>query len=304
MATRWTSKLTGQKIDETIDYVCNPNLLDNWYFANPVNQRGQTEYSGNKVYTIDRWMLSQATGTLTVDSGQITYTAGTATVQIRQYIEAQLPDGYYTLSFLLPDKSIYYLVMKKSGNSYNYLKSDGSLGVTSAGVGAQVSSNNSKDTVFVYIPAGASLSLVAAKFEFGSQQTLAHQDADGNWVLNEIPDYGEQLARCQRYYQVFDCTNAYVVIAFGHATETTVFRGLIPTLVAMRTTPAIEFTGASKSLVLHGNSSAVSASSAPYSAIKADINGAGFIMTVSSLTKKETYVLQAYGCKLELRADL
>ena len=43
----------------------------------------------------------------------------------------------------------------------------------------------------------------AAKLELGSQQTLAHQDADGNWVLNEIPDYGEQLARCQRYFQTF-----------------------------------------------------------------------------------------------------
>ena len=45
--------------------------------------------------------------------------------------------------------------------------------------------------------------LVAIKLELGDQQTLAHQDADGNWVLNEIPDYGEQLARCQRYFQTF-----------------------------------------------------------------------------------------------------
>ena len=43
----------------------------------------------------------------------------------------------------------------------------------------------------------------AVKLALGSQQTLAHQDADGNWVLNEIPDYGEQLARCQRYFQLY-----------------------------------------------------------------------------------------------------
>ena len=38
--------------------ICNPNLLDNWYFANPVNQRGQTEYpaSNGVTYTIDRWV--------------------------------------------------------------------------------------------------------------------------------------------------------------------------------------------------------------------------------------------------------
>ena len=45
--------------------------------------------------------------------------------------------------------------------------------------------------------------LKAIKLELGSQQTLAHQDADGNWVLNEIPGYGEQLARCQRYFQLY-----------------------------------------------------------------------------------------------------
>ena len=43
----------------------------------------------------------------------------------------------------------------------------------------------------------------AIKLELGDTQTLAHQNADSNWVLNEIPDYGEQLARCQRYFQTF-----------------------------------------------------------------------------------------------------
>ena len=36
----------------------NPNLLDNWYFADPVNQRGQEEYTATG-YTIDRWRIAQ-----------------------------------------------------------------------------------------------------------------------------------------------------------------------------------------------------------------------------------------------------
>lgn len=43
---------------------------------------------------------------------------------------------------------------------------------------------------------------VGAKLEVGTQQTLAHQEGD-KWVLNEVPNYGEQLARCQRYYQLY-----------------------------------------------------------------------------------------------------
>ena len=40
----------------------------------------------------------------------------------------------------------------------------------------------------------------ATKLELGSQQTLAHQDAAGNWVLNDPPpDKTLELAKCQRY---------------------------------------------------------------------------------------------------------
>ena len=41
----------------------NENLLDNWYFADPINQRGQTEYTEGG-YTIDRWILWGTDGTV------------------------------------------------------------------------------------------------------------------------------------------------------------------------------------------------------------------------------------------------
>ena len=66
----------------------------------------------------------------------------------------------------------------------------------------------------------------AVKLELGSQQTLAHQDADGNWILNEIPDYGEQLRRCQRYFQTFATQSL-------RPTDALDFRPV------MRTTPAL-----------------------------------------------------------------
>lgn len=43
--------------------------------------------------------------------------------------------------------------------------------------------------------------IIAAKLELGSVQTLAHQDADGNWVLNSPPpNRALELAKCQSYY--------------------------------------------------------------------------------------------------------
>ena len=43
----------------------------------------------------------------------------------------------------------------------------------------------------------------AAKLELGPVQTLARQDADGNWVLNDPPpNFALELAKCQRYQYV------------------------------------------------------------------------------------------------------
>ena len=48
------------------------------------------------------------------------------------------------------------------------------------------------------------MTVKAVKLELGSVQTLAHQDANGAWVLNEIPKFGDQLAECQRYCVAFN----------------------------------------------------------------------------------------------------
>lgn len=48
-----------------------------------------------------------------------------------------------------------------------------------------------------------SATMRACKLEVSDHQTLAHQDADGNWVLNDIPDPDMELLKCQKYYQLF-----------------------------------------------------------------------------------------------------
>jgi hypothetical protein len=40
------------------------------------------------------------------------------------------------------------------------------------------------------------------KLELGESQTLAHL-VNGEWQLNDIPNYAEELAKCQRYFQIF-----------------------------------------------------------------------------------------------------
>ena len=206
MATRWTSKHTGQKIDDTIDYVCNPNLLDNWYFANPVNQRGQTEYTPAwNGYSIDRWNVesdSEVVITLVNGGIHVKNTAST-TKQFKQTLpsELNLSGKMVTISLLAGDViGTVNCVFTQASEPY---QNSAACSVSTNGLfSASGSVLTGQQKFACNLEPGAEITLLAVKLELGTTQTLAHQE-NGNWVLNEIPDYGEQLARCQRYFQTF-----------------------------------------------------------------------------------------------------
>ena len=257
MATRWTSKHTGQKIDDTIDYVCNPNLLDNWYFGNPVNQRGQTEYTESG-YTFDRWLLYQWNATSIACSvatnGLRVYgeSSGSCSTSIKQFVEGLKAGCQVTASVLVTDftagVAVYLFIRTNSGVRLAHVRfsKPGLYSVTTT------LPDNFEGNLTIEIGQGGSdggngntdFTVLAIKLELGSQQTLAHQDANGNWVLNEIPDYGEQLRRCQRYFVNF---NPYKMAWFAMppavASNTTQAYSGITLPVAMRAQPVVSYGG-------------------------------------------------------------
>lgn len=181
------------KIPTTSGGGVNPNLLDNWYFGRPVNQRGKTEYTSN--YTIDRWWLQADTSLNVVDGGVNVI----GKWDIEQFFEKALPNGTYTLSLLYKDKTgsdplRLIAANRSSGDVAQKVTKDASglLSVTfTSGNCDKVLAGfaGSTDNVATFI---------AIKLELGDTQTLAHKGNE-KWVLNEIPDFGEQLRRCQRY---------------------------------------------------------------------------------------------------------
>ena len=71
------------------------------------------------------------------------------------------------------------------------------------------------------------------KLELGHRQTLAHKE-NNVWVLNEIPDYATELAKCQRYLRVFESPpNGYITA------NSKIFVSYIPALSGMRSNPAV-----------------------------------------------------------------
>nr|DAZ39552.1 MAG TPA: BppU domain protein [Caudoviricetes sp.] len=180
-------------------FPCNPNLLVNWYLGNPVNQRDVGGTISSAGYFLDRWKL--VSGSVTIGTDGITLN-GT----MQQVLETA-PPGTVTASALTP-----------------------------AGVGEVVPTYDSANKTVTVTAAGKKL--VAVKLELGSQQTLAHQE-NGKWVLNEIPDYGEELIRCMRYLQIistpYDTSGNGVAI--GYANNTVDLWVPIPLAVPMRISP-------------------------------------------------------------------
>ena len=181
-------------------FPCNPNLLDNWYFGNPVNQRGASGTISRLGYFFDRWKL--VSGSVTINSGGIVLNGTIA--QVLEYAAGQT----VTATVLTPD------------------------GVTDV---TPVYDDETK--TFTVTTQGKTIR--AVKLELGTQQTLAHQE-NGVWVLNEIPDYGEQLRRCQRYCFVWGYgAKKTSCLAVMQCVQPGVLFGLIPTPVTMRNNPVV-----------------------------------------------------------------
>lgn len=213
--------LTGQEIDALPNRLGNRNLLDNWYFAGggsrlPINSRGQTVYqvSGTEA-TIDRWILRNSNGagspsvTVQNDGVQVSFNAKTAS-NLQSFMQ-NVSDFYslagktVTLSCLIASNSL------SSGSCIMALWNSSSLGTNNAtvsgssvsvvGVTGLVTKTCTLPNPFTnpYLNMGifstdggkgvdGTIKFVAMKLELGDKQTLAHQE-NGEWVLNEVPDY-------------------------------------------------------------------------------------------------------------------
>lgn len=253
---------TEEEFRAVVGVRSNPNLLDNWYLADPINQRGQTEYTENEQYTIDQWYLrGTISSQLTVSSNGLTLVRqeGRSEALIAQvfedYVFQALVGKQVTLSFLTSGNELGFVTLivdpestmetirakttnciailyRWSGSHERHLQV--LIGCSwSAGESADV-----RDTI------------VAVKLELGPVQTLAHKDAFGTWVLNDPPpNKALELAKCQRYQlPLLDRSGNYgCPIGFG-VFQNTLGRIIIPTPTTMRGTPTLT--------VLNGNISA------------------------------------------------
>lgn len=190
----------------------NPNLLINWYFADPVNQRGQEEYTNNG-YTIDKWYVGQrdyGTSVIVDDIGVTFRVTSKGTNKNGAFVYQSLPSlkaGTYTYSVLVSQLNGSGLMgVDRDKAPWGVLSQEIPLKPGLNTVTFTIANDVGRIGIFLAkrVLDIVSFKFVAAKLELGSHQTLAHKDAAGNWVLNDPPpDKTLEMLKCQRYYQVF-----------------------------------------------------------------------------------------------------
>ena len=190
------------------------NLLDNSDFRNPVNQRGQTSYTG-AVYGIDRWEGTTSISALTVNDGYVTFGAGDTFNQHRQFINNDEVNLY--------GKTVTVACEDSSGNVY-----------CASGVcpNATPSSNtyigaNSVNGGLVRLVFDTSSNIYIQIYHSASTISLRWVALyEGAYTAETLPPYVPkgyvaELAECQRYYQKFsyDLSNNAINHVTGYATR-------------------------------------------------------------------------------------
>ena len=208
------------------------NLLDNSDFTNPVNQRGQKNYSGN-VYTIDRWRIGNSFSACTIGSDYVLYTASGGTSYPRQIIKPTALMGGKTLTAAVCTRG-------------------GLIAVTSGVLPAETVSTTTIFAPAVTISEGVTLLLRKATdgtidfmFQVNDGKSLTLRWAalyEGEYTRDNLPEYqakgfGAELAECRCYYYRILGNNKW--IATGAAVNTNEVRISIKLPTAMRIFPTV-----------------------------------------------------------------
>lgn len=216
--------MTNQQITPYVQAISNPNLLDNPWFT--INQRGQSSYTSDWVYTVDRWLKGESY-TLSVGNNGIS----ASVINIDHGHLSQRLDIYNNLV----GKTCTLSILKSTGEISS------ATGVVLSGIGTSMAISDNdiwcalvKDANFDFIALNfknTTTTVRAVKLELGSVSTLA---------MDTAPNTATELLKCQRYFVRYTGAG-YPEIC--HAIESSGLNawGLCFLPVPMRIKPSIAF---------------------------------------------------------------
>lgn len=248
-----TSRASVESVGNVKNMISNRNIVENWYFVGggsqlgdgifPINQREQTTYNSSGI-SIDRWSIA-ADMAITINDSHIAITNSNTTTRknFSQKIAKPIQGKTVTGSILTAEGNLYsgtVEIPQAAPSSTQYLEIATFDGNT---IRIVYYTSGSLD-LSLMVAADSTINIKAIKIELGTAQTLAHQESNV-WILNELPDYADELAKCQRYYLRITNASASIPVATGYAANanstTPVF--YLPTPVTMAKVPTASFTG-------------------------------------------------------------
>jgi hypothetical protein len=177
-----------QALNAVVSGKLGRNLLDNWYFKNPVNQWNRSSVSAIYQTLIDRWTI------LRYVSGSATLTASGITINgdfdLGEVIESsRLPSDanlVVTISVRLADGT----VVSKTSTLLNNGSSEAIVHELSTFKLVFIRNWLTGKDLFFVVSTATDVTFVSAKLELGSVSTL---------IYDPPANYSEELTKCQRY---------------------------------------------------------------------------------------------------------
>lgn len=190
------SNITGEFVGSQNS---NTNMLDNWYFKDPVNRSNFTTSTAgaSTILLMDRWFHGKSTVSLGTD-GLLARWDGITGVDgfIQQRLRYSYVARQYTISAII-DGNLYTATLDTPTIS------SGGVVHSIANNGIRFSLTNiSDDHIYVSITFNSTTDVLitAVKCELGPIQTLARQNSNGEWELIDPPqNYEIEYAKCIQY---------------------------------------------------------------------------------------------------------
>lgn len=262
------------------------NILHNWDFRNPVNQRGVSGTISTGTYFYDRWIRNS--GTVTVNAGYLTIANGAV---IEQRIEG------HSLAGDLVTVSV------KVGTSYingsgTFPTSAGTASITLTGFGTATLGYNA-NYMFIRLTTDAARNLVSVKCEMGKVSTLQY---------DKPAEYAIELLKCQRFFFAPIITSSGMLFgtALCYNPPGIMHAFILPT--TMRTVPSINHNATKDNLLLrvyvdtvyHAIDTVIPGSQTPSyrQMVKFEQSGGSFVQG------KSYAIIGCHGLILQFSADL
>ena len=269
---------------------CKRNLLDNSDFTNPVNQRGQSDYSFDSGYTIDRWKLHwTGDGSLCINDGYISL----ARIEHSAYLFQNIP-----MEMGIMGKIVTVAAKVRGEGVVGFCFNDGAIRESTSFDSDEWQIVTKTITVPYYSYSNTTLNGVELSTHLDSTVDVEWAALyEGEYTAETLPPYvpkgyGAELAECQRYYQK-------VTGGLGAGVSTTSGSVLVfvPLPVSMRLAePTVTFVNSLWAYTHTGN-----AYSLTYKSCLANQNGIRLDCTSNGSTN---YPVNVPDINIEIFADL